>query len=296
MALVTVNAHQVEVVVDNVKLEPHEVDIVVDVETGDLKPADAELLRTRVHEQVRVQLLAAAHDGAEYGAPFFLSNGNIPPMKSLSADAVLAEMKRAQEEWLERIQTRQQALVNLWKYAASQVRVRHPDPKVDVRVDVHSYGIADDVRLEFIMFNLCDTSYDNSPGQEHRMWRFRHGVTIMEWPGLENAKMLISAAWALYMQHEAFELVTLRDRAGCEYHDGHVEGCPECAGNAAIIDAHGATHHQKLLRETGHVKQTLQWALGDSWAQALLDADAARAKQDLDNEIAWVKEPWDVCC
>lgn len=289
MSLITVDPHKVEVVVDGVKLEPQSVDIFIDVETGDIKLADAELLRSRVHEMVRQQLLADPNHGIPY-----LSNGNISlSMEALSVDKVLAEMKRAQQEWLERIQLRQQALVNLWKHVASQVRVRHPDPKVDVRIDIRSNGIDGSVRLDFVMHNICDTSYDSI---EHRMWRFRHSATLDEWPGFENAKMWISAAWALYMQHESFELVTLRDRAGCSWHDGHVEGCPECASNAAIIDAHGMGHHQTLLRNTGHVKATLQWAIGSEWAAKLLEVDAARAKQDLDNEMAWVKEPWDVCC
>lgn len=287
--MVVDNGHPIDA---SEKLVECKVDIVVDIETGDLKPADAELLAARVHEQIRQQLLADPNHGIPY-----LTNGDISlSMEALSVDTVLAEMKRAQQEWLERIQTRQQALVNLWKYAASQVRVRHPDPKVDVHIDIRSNGIDGSVRLEFVMFNICDTSYDNSPGQEHRMWRFRHSATLEDWPGLENARMWISAAWALYMQHEAFELVTLRDRAGCTYHDGHVEVCPECASNAAIIDAHGMGHHQNLLRNMGHVKATLQWAIGTEWAAKLLEVDAKRAEADLANEMAWVKEPWDVCC
>lgn len=281
--MVVDNGHPIDA---SEKLVECKVDIVVDIETGDIKPASDAAIALAVKEQLEAWD-AALLDGLSNG------NGMLPAMAKLTTEAVLAEMKRAQQEWLERIQTRQQALVNLWKYAASQVRVRHPDPKVDVRIDIRSNGIDGSVRLEFVMFNICDTSYDSIV---HRMWRFRHSASLDSWPGLENAKMWISAAWALYLQHEAFELVTLRDRAGCVFHDGYVEGCPECAESAAIIDAHGMGHHQTLLRNTGDVKSTLKWALGDSWAQALLDADAKRAEADLANEMAYVKEPWDVGC
>jgi hypothetical protein len=284
VSIITVDPHNIEVHVGDEK------DIVVDVETGDLKPASDLAIADAVHAKVAEHLRAMADPtilidnlllDPDLGIPWFgLSN------------ELLAEMKRAQDEWLERIRVRKEALANLWTYAASQVRVRHPDPKVQVRVDVQRYGIGDEVRLDFMMFNICDTSYDS----ENRMWRFRHGATLTEWPGLENAKMWISAAWALYLQHEAFELVTLRDRAGCSWHDGYVEGCPECASNAAIIDAHGMNHHQELLRATGDVKRILKWAIGDAWAEKLLEVDAKRAKADLDNEMAYVKEPWDLCC
>jgi hypothetical protein len=290
VSIITVDPHNIEVHVGDEKLEAHEANIDVDVETGDLKPASDLAIVDAVHAKVAEHLRAMADPtilidnlllDPDLGIPWFgLSN------------ELLAEMKRAQDEWLERIRTRKQALVNLWSYAASQVRVRHPDPKVQVRVDVQRYGIGDEIRLDFVMFNICDTSYDS----ENRMWRFRHGATLTEWPGLENAKMWISAAWALYLQHEAFELVTLRDRAGCSWHDGYVEGCPECASNAAIIDAHGMNHHQELLRATGDVKRILKWAIGDAWAEKLLEVDAKRAKADLDNEMAYVKEPWDLCC
>lgn len=296
MSLITVDPHNIEVHVGGEKFEPQQVDITIDVETGDIKTvsdaaSDAAIAHA-VGDAIHAKVAELLHVDADFGVPWFgLSNApDLPPMGNLTVDRVLAQMRRAQQEWLERIQLRKQALVNLWKHAVSQVRVRHPDPKVQVRVDVRD-GIGEEVRLDFVMLNICDTSFDS----ERRMWRFRHGATLVEWPGLENAKMWISAAWALYLQHEAFELVTLRDRAGCNYHDGYIEGCSECAENAAIIDAHGNGHHQSLLRDTGDVKKTLQWAIGDAWAVALLDADAARAKQDLDNEMAWVKEPW-VCC
>lgn len=228
----------------------------------------------------------------------------IEPMRPPPVDEFLAERARAEAER----KRRQDAVRRLWRHALDGVRVRHPDPRVDVRLGTAVYS--GEMVVEFRMYNMRDTSDpDRLMGAG-----FRHyGAVGWNWPGLGPARTYTAALWSLYMVHEALELTTLRERAwdvppeetgvwerACQCGLCVKAGAPAARYFAegqrrmedAIVSAHdsmGAPQRSIASSATRDLARTMDYVLGLGQGRLMLDEWAERARMDVENEI----EPWE---
>lgn len=190
------------------------------------------------------------------------------------------------------------ALQNLWRSVANSLVVRHPDPKTRVRVEVaYEWGT---VFITFYMHNIADTC-----NPDRRIESFRHPCRAMGWPGRRAAELYILAAWMLYLQHEATELVLRKadvrptvgelapdpkqrfffdaTRREDPYHD-----------RSRVLDVHGSSegmreeHWRQMnwVQIEGSIPAALTHLIGRVQATALLDGSKAAADRELANEIA----------
>lgn len=117
-----------------------------------------------------------------------------------------------QEHWevtRRRDRIRVEALARLWAHAASEMRVRHSDPRADVAISVRA-EMSRHVIVRLLMQNVRDTSnQDRVVGDSEST-----GMNLRTdaWPGYVAARQAIAGAWMLYVMHETAELVSVRER------------------------------------------------------------------------------------
>lgn len=92
-----------------------------------------------------------------------------------------------------------------WAVALAGVRLRYPDPRAEIRLDLTCGD--DPPTLKITAHNL----YDTRTGA-HRERMVISCIRLAIWPGEELCRMWLAAAWAGYLQHEGLELCTWRDR------------------------------------------------------------------------------------
>lgn len=197
----------------------------------------------------------------------------------MAYDAYEQELARKRE-------IRGKALVNLWQAAMDGLVIRHPNPSVVVRPYVKRQG--DLVEIGMYMDNLPDTFV---PGKIHN--NFLMYAQPIGWPGYHAARTYITAVWALYLQHEAYELVTYKERGACSPRRSHQLDCVDCQGVNRVVNPHGPGEHSRMVREDCHkIEAMLKWVHADHGAK-ILEANREQADKELTNEVAYVTSPWD---
>lgn len=183
-----------------------------------------------------------------------------------------------------------QAAVRLWTNVLDSLNIAHPDPYVRItpRVSWRDYD-SESVRVYFNLDNLRDTS-----DPDRKFYGFGHYGLPEYWPGFEPACVYISALWGLYLQHEAFELVTYKGHLKTYEYKG-VEVVSKSGTGAQVkkpvIDAHSDFgKHQRLL--VGSIKEVLDWAVGDVVAEDLLNQNMLRSRADIKHEIAFLNDEY----
>lgn len=204
-------------------------------------------------------------------------NFKLPPQKTPEQKAEEIRLRKERD-------AREDAIVRLWTQAASELRVRHPDPRVNVDLVVKkSY---DQMDIRFKMENLRDTT---DPDVNFTAGRgFSHLLRFpVQWPGYEVARVYLTAGWTLYMIHEGLELVTFKSNTW-PFEKNRLYR--NTIRERPVVDAHddyGA--HQKAI-STGleNIASTLDWVLGLGNGQKMVEAHAERAAKELAAEL----DPW----
>jgi hypothetical protein len=201
------------------------------------------------------------------------------------ADALTDEQRDAEVKALEEKRRRNDAIVRLWKHAISELRVRHPDPRVDVnpRLEIGFPGLT----IRFAMTHLRDTS---DPDVVVR--NFGHIMEFdYQWPGYDVAHAYLTAGWVLYMMHEGMELVTFRGPLWPHDIERGTRRPTLKNSETMVVNAHDSSGtHQRAIARGGmsNLAATIDWALGLGKGQQLIDWNANRAANELAAEI----EPW----
>lgn len=116
------------------------------------------------------------------------------------------------------------ALVKRWREALSGLRIRHPDERRTVLIELVEDAVP---KLRFhVLRTPCTVT-----GEVHEDFEVST-VALACWPGLELARQWVAAAWAGYIQHEALELCDvdgerpLDPHARGEFNRGLMVGLP----------------------------------------------------------------------
>lgn len=212
-----------------------------------------------------------------YGVP-------VPMFPSAPPDPFIQKVVSAR---LDAQEIRAQAIVNLWRYAISTIRVRYPDPAVHVEVGVSRY--ADGLTIEFRLFGVRDT------GDQSRRLYEPSGFLMplypaLEWPGLSPAQEYLAAGWTLFLMHEAQELVTLRGFKGQSYRAHDAKGrVGTYRGERSVVDPHDRySVNQKAIQATRYIGQTLDIVHGAGRGQYIVTLHKARANREIANEIDYL--------
>lgn len=145
------------------------------------------------------------------------------------------------------------------------------------------------MEIRIVMYNLTDTG-----DRDHKMYAkgFSHVGYPRGWPGREVAVKYITSLWALYLMHEAQELVTYRGvplfYRSSELVDGRSVAVYR-ESEVPVVDAHGHNSVSQLaIERSGDIASTLDWSLGLGAGAELVKACEERAKIELQNEIDFV--------
>ncbi len=173
---------------------------------------------------------------------------------------------------------RRAAVRRLWTAFLKTVRVRHPDPRVNIELIL---GYMRDTGEPAILFSMSSLRDTGNPDRRI-LDGFLHFAKVgWAWPGEQAAGAYIAALWSLYMIHEALELTTFKEQNWPRRLD-HME--------KPVIDAHDVNgfHQKTLAYQTNDIPATIDWALGLGAGRKLVDENADRARQDVENEM----NPW----
>lgn len=219
---------------------------------------------------------------------------NVVPItfKFYYADQLTPEEEAERKAKHEAVDRPKRAIVRLWRAAIDEMRIRYPDPRVNVVPKIQRGTDQFTIRLEMDM--LRDTA-----NPDHFMPNFGHNLELKyQWPGYEVAQAYVTAGWVLYMIHEGMELVTRRNQFWPNAKPGNRKcscGCGQVImlkenAEPMIINAHDVygVHQKALSTGTYDIASTIDWALGLGAGQRMIEMNAEKAAKELAAEI----DPW----
>lgn len=92
------------------------------------------------------------------------------------------------------------ATAELWRKAAKNLTIRHPDPACTVEVDVAPYN--DGTMIRYNLYHLRDTEnqdriISDRKGETSLGKSFNHRLYVKSWPGYEAARLAnASTVWS----------------------------------------------------------------------------------------------------
>ena len=115
------------------------------------------------------------------------------------------------------------AIKDNWVAALADVRLKHPNPSVDVQLVFLKHGNA--IRVLYSFTGLQDSRSDTI------FPTFEYYFYANHWPGDDKARLWVLAVWALFMEHEGLEHTLLN---GEQLADPHTSDW--CAGHRVVLD------------------------------------------------------------
>ena len=183
---------------------------------------------------------------------------------------------------------RNEALGRLWRQATKEVEIRHPNPNTFVDLSIE-HGSWDGVNVLMRMKNLRDTeNLDKIKSKFNSSNPFYMKLHTKEWPGYLAARIAITGACAMYMQHEVCELVA---------------DITNPYKRERVVDPHGfgiGRHRQSQLEAVLGSSDSLQdsalvlalvHVIGRDKAKSLITLGSVDAQRQLDIEMAEVEKP-----